>query len=114
MEFLFSYIVPVAPETYEIPFANARYLIGSTSLGIDCAMAIVDRANPFKIPPPMSIGIDDALAEVMAPAAAIKGGMAARYFLSRTSLSRPMMGDRTHCMRRGPSRYQQISKSLLT
>ena len=65
-------------------------------------MEMVDRVVPISIPPPMSILIDVALAEMTAPANAINGGNAARYFLLRTSDSLPTMGERTLCISSGP------------
>lgn len=65
-------------------------------------MAIVDRVKPIRIPPPMSMLIDVALAEMIAPIHAIKGGMLASHLRSRTSDKRPMIGESTLCMRRGP------------
>ena len=66
-------------------------------------MEIVLSVTPIRIPPPINIDIDVALAEMIAPAKAIRGGIDASHFRSSTSLSRPTIGDSTLCMRSGPS-----------
>lgn len=65
-------------------------------------MEIVDRVTPIKIPPPIKMLIELALAETTAPMKAISGGMEERYRRSRTSDRRPTIGERTLCMSRGP------------
>lgn len=65
-------------------------------------MEIVERVHPTRIPPPMSIFIEVAFAEMTAPIKEMAGGPMARYFLSRTSDRRPTIGERTLCIRRGP------------
>jgi hypothetical protein len=65
-------------------------------------MEIVESVVPIKIPPPISIVIEVALAEITAPAKEINGGIMASHFLSRTSDNLPTIGDRTLCIRRGP------------
>src|SRR4051812_41900268 len=92
----------MAPPRKANPFARARYLSGSTSEGMACTMEIVERVVPIKMPPPMSIVIEVALAEMTAPANEMRGGIIARYFLSRTSDNRPTIGESTLCIRSGP------------
>ena len=67
-----------------------------------CTMEIVASVVPINIPPTISMAMEEALADITAPMNAINGGMLARYFLSRTSDSRPTMGERTLCMSSGP------------
>lgn len=57
----------------------------------------------------MSVDIDSARAEIAAPAKAMRGGMDARYLRSTTSESRPTIGERTLCIRRGPWKSQSLS-----
>ena len=65
-------------------------------------MAMVGNVKPIRIPPPMSMFILVAFAEITAPANATSGGRQAKYFLSNTSDSRPTTGDRAACTNRGP------------
>jgi len=93
---------PTVPPMPQKPCAIARYFNGRISEGIACTMDIVARVDPIMMPPPISMFMDVALAEMMAPTKAIRGGMAARYLRFETSERRPMMGERTDCMSRGP------------
>jgi hypothetical protein len=77
-------------------------LSGSTSDGIAWTIEIVESVVPTRIPPPISIVIEVALAEITAPAKEIIGGTIAKYFLSSTSESRPTIGERTLCISNGP------------
>lgn len=86
----------------EKPFARARYFRGKISDGMAWTIAIVESVVPMSMPPPINMLIEVAFAEMIAPTNAMRGGMAARYFRSRTSDSLPTMGERTLCMRRGP------------
>lgn len=56
----------------------------------------------MRMPPPMSILMDVALADMIAPAKAMRGGTEARYLRSRTSERRPTIGDSTLCINKGP------------
>jgi hypothetical protein len=105
-----TYNPPTDPPRNANPLASALYFKGSTSDGIVCTIEIVESVVPIKTPPPINIVMDVALAETTAPAKEIRGGIIARYFLSSTSESRPMIGERTLCMRSGPySSYYFIS-----
>lgn len=97
-----TYSPPTEPPKYAKPLANARYLRGRISDGMAWTIAMVGNVVPMSMPPPMSMLIDVALADMTAPANAINGGNAARYFLFSTSESRPTVGERTLCMRSGP------------
>lgn len=52
-------------------------------------------------PPPISIDIDEAFADTIAPTVAINGGIAAMYFRSTTSESRPTTGLKQLCISNG-------------
>ncbi|KAK5630333.1 hypothetical protein RRF57_006048 [Xylaria bambusicola] len=93
---------PTAPPTNANPFASARNFKGRISEGIACTIEMVDSVVPINTPPPISTDIDLAVADTTAPTNAMSGGMAARYFRSSTSESRPTMGERTLWIRRGP------------
>jgi hypothetical protein len=97
-----TYNPPKAPPRNANPFARARYFKGKTSDGIACTIEIVESVHPTRIPPPISIFIEVALAETTAPMNERTGGPMAKYFLSRTSERRPMMGDSTLCISSGP------------
>ena len=97
-----TYSPPTAPPRKEKPFDRARYFKGRTSEGMAWTIEIVASVVPIKMPPTISMAIDEALAEITAPMKAIRGGMLAKYFLSRTSESRPTMGERTLCISNGP------------
>ena len=77
---------------------------GSVSDGMAWAIEIVARVVPMRMPPPISMLIEVALAETTAPTKAMTGGMEARYLRSSTSERRPIIGERTLCIRRGPWR----------
>src|SRR5450755_3094513 len=98
-----SYSPPTAPPRKAKPFAKALYFNGRTSAGIAWTIEIVLSVIPIRMPPPMSIGIEVAFAETTAPTNAMSGGTVAKYFRSRTSLSLPTMGERTLCIKSGPS-----------
>jgi hypothetical protein len=104
-----TYNPPTAPPRKANPFARALYFRGSTSEGIAWTMEIVESVKPTKIPPPMSIFMDVALAEITAPTNEMTQGPIARYFLSRTSDRRPTMGERTLCINNGPCRVFIVS-----
>src|SRR4051812_10835841 len=89
-----NYIAPRVPEIKANPFERGRYLYGRISEGIAWTMATVGKVNPIRIPPPMSMFILVAFAEIIAPANATSGGRQAIYFLSSTSDNRPTTGDR--------------------
>jgi len=76
-------------------------------------MEMVDKVVPIRIPPPISIAIEVALAETTAPTKAMSGGIAARYLRSRTSDSLPTMGDKTLCMSSGPSAKSRQYKTAV-
>jgi len=99
-----TYMPPILPPTYAKPFASARYFSGKTSEGMAWTTDTVHSVVPISTPPPIKTDIEEAVAETTAPTKAINGGMAARYFLSNTSESRPTIGERTLWMRRGPWR----------
>lgn len=65
-------------------------------------MEMVASVDPIKMPPPISMLIEVALAQMMAPTHAIRGGIVAKSFLSRTSDRRPTIGERTDCISSGP------------
>jgi hypothetical protein len=65
-------------------------------------MEIVANVVPMRMPPPMSMLMEVAFAQTMAPTHAMRGGMLAKSFLSRTSDNRPTRGDRTDCIKSGP------------
>jgi len=69
-----TYNPPTAPPRKAKPFANARYFKGKISLGIAWTMEIVDKVTLMRIPPPMNIDIELALAEITAPTRAMRGG----------------------------------------
>lgn len=92
----------MAPPRKAKPLARARYFIGKTSDGIAWTIEIVESVHPTKMPPPMSMVIEVALADMTAPMKDIAGGAMARYFLSSTSESRPTIGDSTLCISNGP------------
>jgi hypothetical protein len=69
---------------------------------MDCTIEMVDRVTPIKAPPPIKTGIDLAVADTTAPMNAMSGGIAARYFLSNTSESRPTIGESTLWIKSGP------------
>jgi hypothetical protein len=69
-------------------------LYGRISEGIAWTMAMVGKVKPIRIPPPMSMLILVAFAEIIAPANATSGGRQAIYFLSSASDDRPTTGDR--------------------
>lgn len=73
---------------------------------------MVESVQPTSIPPPMSIVMEVAFAEMTAPMKEIAGGPMARYFLSRTSDRRPTMGERTLCIRSGPCRGPLSKRSV--
>jgi hypothetical protein len=50
----------------------------------------------------MSMLMEVAFAQMMAPTHAMRGGMLANSFLSKTSDKRPTRGDKTDCINRGP------------
>ena len=93
---------PTAPPKNENPFETARYFRGRISDGMAWTMEIVASVTPIRIPPTINIVIDEALADMTAPTKAIKGGILARYLRSRTSDSRPTIGERTLCIKSGP------------
>lgn len=97
-----NYSAPRVPEIKPKPFESGRYLYGRISEGIAWMMAMVGNVKPIRIPPPMSMFILVAFAEITAPANATSGGRQAKYFLSNTSDSRPTTGDRAACTNRGP------------
>jgi len=97
-----TYNPPTAPPRNANPLAKARYFNGKTSDGIACTIEIVESVHPTRIPPPISIFIEVALAETTAPIKERTGGPIAKYFLSRTSESRPTIGDSTLCINSGP------------
>lgn len=97
-----TYRPPIEPPTNANPFASARNFKGRISEGMACTIEMVESVVPIKTPPPINTDIDCAVADTTAPTKAISGGMAARYFLSSTSESRPTMGDRTLWIKRGP------------
>jgi len=97
-----AYNPPTAPPRNANPLARARYFKGKTSDGIAWTIEIVERVHPTRMPPPMSIFIEVALAEMTAPMKERTGGPIARYFLSRTSERRPTMGESTLCIKSGP------------
>jgi hypothetical protein len=65
-------------------------------------MEMVANVVPMSMPPPMSILMEVAFAQMMAPTHAMRGGMLANSFLSKTSDKRPTRGDKTDCINRGP------------
>lgn len=99
---LHTHSPPTAPPMNANPFARGRCFMGRISEGIACTMEIVASVTPIRIPPPMSIFIDVALAQIMEPTTATSGGIEAIYFRSRTSDRRPTSGDSTLCISRGP------------
>jgi hypothetical protein len=65
-------------------------------------MEMVANVVPMSIPPPMSMLMEVAFAQMMLPTQAMRGGMLANSFLSRTSDNRPTRGDKTDCIKSGP------------
>jgi len=92
----------MAPPIKAKPFARVRYFNGRISDRMACTIDMVERVVPIRMPPPMSMLIDVAFAEITAPTNATTGGIDARYFRSRTSDRRPIMGESTLCMSNGP------------
>lgn len=90
--------MPAIPHS---PCAMGLYFNGRISDGMAWTIEMVDSVAPIKMPPPTSISIDSARAEMAAPAKATSGGPAARYLRSRTSERRPKRGDRAACINRG-------------
>lgn len=74
-------------------------------------MEIVESVKPIRIPPPISIVIEVAFAEMAAPTNDITVGPIASHFLSNTSERRPTMGDSTLCINSGP--YKRNSELVL-
>ena len=97
-----TYTPEIEDETPAKPFARGLHFSGRTSLGTACVIAVVESVKPMRIPPPTSASMDWARAETTAPAKAINGGIAARYFLSRTSDNLPIIGDNAACTKSGP------------
>lgn len=77
---------------------------------MDCTIEMVAKVVPMRMPPPISMLIEVALAQMMLPTQAMSGGMVAKSFRSRTSESRPTRGDRTDCMSRGPFDVSDVDK----
>lgn len=63
---------------------------------------IVDNVTPIRMPPPINMLIEVALAETTAPTKATNGGIDDKYRRSRTSDKRPTIGERAACTSRGP------------
>jgi len=97
-----AYSPPRAPPMNANPFASARYFKGRISEGIAWTIEMVASVTPIRMPPPISIFIEVAFAQITAPTKAIRGGIDAIYFLSRTSERRPTIGDSALCMSKGP------------
>ena len=75
---------------------------GKISEGIDWTMDIVASVVPMRMPPPINIDMLVALAQIIAPTQAMRGGIVANSLRSKTSERRPTGGDRTDCMSKGP------------
>lgn len=65
-------------------------------------MEMVAKVVPMRMPPPINMLMEVALAQMILPTQAMRGGMVANSFRSSTSDSRPTRGDKTDCIRSGP------------
>jgi hypothetical protein len=75
--------------TADSPDDRGLHFIGTTSAGIAPMTEEVESMAPMSTPPPMSMDMEVALAEMIAPTRAMTAGTPARYLRSRRSERRP-------------------------